>query len=211
MGFFDSMKGLGTALLGGLGQVVQQVGPIFAEAGAQFLFNKAFPGQGGVQRASVQRINVPQTAFGAPPPRLAAPLTTPFLPTRQQTQQGTFGGLIPGFAPQQPRAPIVPHFPNQRMPGGFQTVGAMGDFLGALPELPFIDVLPQGARAGCPQLFQPTRSSVRPIPLVMVPNPVTGAPTFYKHAGRPLLFAGDLRAAKMVDKLARKARRSRPR
>jgi hypothetical protein len=57
--------------------------------------------------------------------------------------------------------------------------------------------------------FRQTMSGARAIPLVMIPNPVTGAPTFFKHAGRPILFSGDLTAAKRVNKLAMRARRKR--
>ena len=66
----------------------------------------------------------------------------------------------------------------------------------------------QTAMAGEVQLFRPTLTSIRPNPLVMVRHPQTGAPVFFKHAGRPILFSGDLRAAKLVRRLARRARRA---
>ncbi len=59
------------------------------------------------------------------------------------------------------------------------------------------------------QFFTATASGARAVSLVMLPNPVTGKPTFFKHAGRPILFSGDLTAAKRVNKLAMRARRKR--
>lgn len=43
-----------------------------------------------------------------------------------------------------------------------------------------------------------------------VVNPCTGSTVFYRNMGRPLLWSGDLTAARRVRKAASKARRSRP-
>ena len=58
-------------------------------------------------------------------------------------------------------------------------------------------------------LFRAVGEHARPLPLIMQMNPVSGQPTFWRHVGRPLLFSGDLRIAKTVDKVARRARRKR--
>lgn len=58
--------------------------------------------------------------------------------------------------------------------------------------------------------FRPTMAGARAQPFMMC-NPVTGALTWFKPAGRPILFSGDLSACKRVEKVARRARRARPR
>jgi hypothetical protein len=60
---------------------------------------------------------------------------------------------------------------------------------------------------GAVQLFRPTATSIRPARVIVVPHPQTGAPIFFGHLGRPLLFSRDLSAARRVDRLARRARR----
>lgn len=54
-------------------------------------------------------------------------------------------------------------------------------------------------------LFRPTAGRFRPARVIVVPNPMTGEPTFFGHLGRPLLFSRDLSAHKKVNRLARKA------
>ncbi len=64
-----------------------------------------------------------------------------------------------------------------------------------------------GAAAG--QLFHTTAAgNVVPTSLVMATNPKTGKATFFQHAGRPILYAGDLRACKRVKKAGARARRA---
>jgi len=46
--------------------------------------------------------------------------------------------------------------------------------------------------------------------LVEVPTP-SGGKTWYRNVGRPILFSGDLRACKRVNKVAARARRASPR
>jgi len=111
----------------------------------------------------------------------------------------------------------MPHFPSDRLNVSQAAFPALGvqqaEF--DLFDLPGIDLqLPfrADARTGGTPFFLPSRAvGNRPRSLIMVPNPSTGAPTFFKHAGRPILFSGDFRAAKLVNKLARRARRSSPR
>ena len=100
----------------------------------------------------------------------------------------------------------MPGFPVQR-------AGFAGDVLNLgsqIFDIPGIDLqLPFRPDEG--QFFRPTATSIRPVSLIQVTHPQTGAPVFFKHAGRPILFSGDLRAAKMVHRLARRARRASPR
>lgn len=84
-------------------------------------------------------------------------------------------------------------------PGGFTPVAGF----------PFFDVVPPGGGAGVTLFRAPGISGARPRSLVMVPNPTTGKPTFFKHAGTPILFSGDLRAARRVQRVAARARKSR--
>ncbi len=104
----------------------------------------------------------------------------------------------------------MPSFPSDRFDptlGGFALArGGAFDIPGIDLQLPFRSEL-----AACPTLFRAGGTTVRPIPLVMVPHPETGGPVFYKHAGRPILFSGDLRSAKLVARVARRARRASPR
>ena len=76
-------------------------------------------------------------------------------------------------------------------------------------DLPFVDIVPQGGGAASTLFRRPGMMGMRPRSLVMVPNPVTGKPTFFRHVGQPILFSGDLRAAKRVRKVAARARKSR--
>ena len=120
----------------------------------------------------------------------------------------------------------MPHFPGDQFgvtqaafPLALPALGgaALGALGGALDlfDIPGIDLqLPfrADARTGGTPFFLPSRTvGNRPRSLIMVPNPSTGSPTFFKHAGRPILFSGDLRAAKLVNKIARRARRASPR
>jgi len=42
-------------------------------------------------------------------------------------------------------------------------------------------------------------------------NPSTGTPTFFRHAGSPIMFTGDRAICKGVDKIVRRHARRRPR
>ncbi len=108
-------------------------------------------------------------------------------------------------------------FPSDRFDptlGGFALArGGVRQVQGGAFDIPGIDLqLPFRSELACPPvpMFR-QGTSVRPIPLILVPHPETGAPVFYKHAGRPILFSGDLAASRKVARVARLARRSRPR
>ncbi len=108
----------------------------------------------------------------------------------------------------------MPHAPSDP----FNVTTAGGPFARPVEfelDLPGFDLRspfgPDVRTQGTP-FFLPARAiGASPRSLIIVPNPATGAPTFFKHAGRPILFSGDFRAAKLVSKLARRARRASPR
>jgi len=213
MGFFDSIKGFGTSVFETLGRGVEAVLPSFIEAGAQALFSNVFPTQ---QPAGSQVFAQRRPALGPTSPLLLPPSTRRFPDTRgfDPTPTPFRGEFVPAILPGGSSA--MPHFPSDRLGGvtqaGFQL--AQGSALD-LFDIPGIDLqLPfrADARTGGTPFFLPSRTvGNRPRSLIMVPNPSTGAPTFFKHAGRPILFSGDLRAAKLVNKIARRARRASPR
>jgi len=222
VGFFDSIKGIGRAVGGALESIAGQVLPVFAQAGTQFLLQKAFPGQSfqpfGTSPVFPQgdRARPPfpgEVPFGFPPiaqvrrlpPPPQFPQLTPNIPASFQRVQA--GGAL---VPQLPLFGPPPIF----TPGGFQVPpgptsrGVGFDIPGIDLQLPF---RVQEGGIGCPSLFSAPGASARPVSMFMVPNPVTGKPTFFKHAGRPILFSGDLRACKTVNRIAARARRTRGR
>jgi len=119
---------------------------------------------------------------------------------------GGIAQLIASFRSNQPAA----------MPGGagqvFQDIFAGRGVLG-LGGPDFGGIVGGGSSTApgpgaCPTSapFRAGRVGANPSTFV-VPNPVTGAPTWFKPAGRPLLWSGDLRAAKTVRRIARLAKR----
>ncbi len=211
MGFLDSLRGIGRALGGVLETGIETFGPALVQAGSQFLVNKAFPGAS----ASLP----PSRSFFFPP--------TVSRTFQQFDRPGPLRLPPGGFAPA-PRPSFLPFLPGGATPTGFtgqraqllnvaaqrrQPVPAFSDFRTAGFDIPGFDIVSpfQAQGTACPQFFAPGGMTARPVSLIMVPNPATGKPTFYRHAGRPILFSGDLQVAKRVDRLARRARRSRPR
>ncbi len=109
------------------------------------------------------------------------------LPGGAQTRAGiggAIGRLLPGIV------------------GGAAGGGLLDFFLGGggddLPDLPGV---PPGG------IFRVVGPTVRARHLVRVTNPVTGRDVWYRNVGRPILFAGDIRTCRRVEKVARLARR----
>jgi len=126
----------------------------------------------------------------------------PFAQTFEDLVRAGFPPTLPdifprGIFPSAAGGPTMPAAPSSRT----EMVG------GGVLQLPST----AGFAGGCPSLFSAGGMSARPVSMFMVPNPVTGKPTFFKHAGRPILFSGDLRACKTVNRIAARARRSRGR
>lgn len=65
-----------------------------------------------------------------------------------------------------------------------------------------------GGNGGGTPMFRPTMAGAR-AQFFRTQNPVTGQDTWFRPAGRPLLWSGDLTACKRVNKIARRARRKR--
>jgi hypothetical protein len=106
----------------------------------------------------------------------------------------------------------MPAYPQTR--GGFAQAGFTLQPTqngGGLMDLPFIDIVGQGGGQKLAKLtspFVPTMAGARPQPFV-ASNPVTGALTWFKPAGRPILWSGDLTACKRVGRIAARARRAK--
>jgi hypothetical protein len=219
MGFADSMSGIGRAL-GGLAETaINTLGPALVQAGTQFVVNKAFPGQtANLPPQRRQQIFLPdrnqQVFFPAPPrpnvfslppgpvaqtPFNVLPGVQPARPMTQFPQVGRrSGGRRQGVFPASTGGSAVSQFPGDER--GFF------DIPGFDLRSPFVS-----ETAPCPVLFRPGAASARPVSMFMVPNPMSGKPTFYRHVGQPILFAGDLTTCKKVEKVARRARRARGR
>jgi hypothetical protein len=102
----------------------------------------------------------------------------------------------------------MPSFQSTR--GGFQQAGFLSDTLGAI-DVPGLDIVRQGGAGQLAKLtspFVPTMAGARAQPFI-ASNPVTGATTWFKPAGRPILWSGDLTACKRVGKIAARARRAK--
>jgi len=238
MGFLDSLKtGFSNFFDSGagsfLGQTVGQFGASFATgagtAAAQRLFGSPAAGS---PFAAIPTSN----QFGAFGPQFGQQFgaRSPFQ-TFPQTQPGTGFPVLPQ-QPQFP-IPFNPLLPSNALPNAqftnalpFQTVGFSPTgapvafptsrnfgFQQAAFDLPFIDIVPQGqgALVGTPgggggsltSPFRPTMAGAAAQPFIAT-NPVTGRPTWFRPAGRPILFSGDLTTCKRVEKVARRARRA---
>ncbi len=96
---------------------------------------------------------------------------------------GAIGRLLPGIV------------------GGAAGGGLLDFFLGGGDDMPELPGVPPGG------IFRVVGPTVRARHLVRVTNPVTGRDVWYRNVGRPILFAGDIRTCRRVEKVARLARR----
>lgn len=212
MGFFDSMK-IGLGAVGDfLGDVVgaglaaaPTVIPLLQSTGVipqiqpTGMVTTRGPGGGPLGR--------PQTPYYALPGGA---------PVQQQTARNPFRapvGFPTGQPTNAPTAPfgVIPNMPSfQSTRGGFQQA-AFNGFQTAGLDLPFIDIVPQGGAGQLTRLtapFVPTMAGARAQPHIQA-NPVNGQLTWFKPAGRPILWSGDLTACKRVGKIAARARRAK--
>lgn len=154
-------------------------------------------------------------------PGFAAPL--PSIPSSQPfgVQPGT--GLVPlppgGFnMPAFPTA-VQASFPSSPFTTGnpfFQQAGFAGAGAALLRQIPGILggaaggalVAGGGGGGGGTPPFRATMAGAR-AQFFRTENPVTGQDTWFRPAGRPLLWSGDLTACKRVNKIARRAKRKR--
>jgi len=136
------------------------------------------------------------------------------VPQVMQVVQPSFGGFGGQQFPSSfPTRPLNPTFASPVSFGGSMApVVLPGGAVVADFNVPSIgDVFGGNPGIGCPTMFKPNTPKARPVSMVMVPNPVTGEPTLFKHAGKILLTTSDLTAHRRVNRLARKAARRRPR
>lgn len=158
--------------------------------------NVQLPGMGGVAPAGV-----PTTRRGDD----MAYINTSIL----GGEGGGWGGLAQGLL--QTAGQIWG--PNQAAPGGMQLTAGGGGY-GYQPALglPFGDVMPEGSAACMAGLTSPFAAGgqrgARAKTHVKC-DPISGRTVWFKPAGRPLLWSGDLSACKRVRKVASRAKRAR--
>lgn len=186
-----------------------------------------------LQRQQLQQFvaQAPQFAFliphfinrtGAPAPALRpAPQFSPSVPASQPfgPQPGDFsGGVSVAFPVTRQSSFPAPSFLPALFGGAtagapFQTAGLAGSIARQLPG--FIGGIAGGellesfvGGGGGTPMFRPTMAGAR-AQFFRTQNPATGQDTWFRPAGRPLLWSGDLTACKRVNKVARRAARKR--
>lgn len=210
--FFGGVADFTTSIIGAGLQLAPTVLPILAgfgvvprEVGA--VFDPRFANQPAGQ-APFNPNRGTALPGGAVAPFPTQPQINPFARNLPGAAPVGFPTGRPSAAPFAPAGVAMPVFAQDRT--GFTNAGFS---LPALPGIPFVDVVPQGAGPGCNALMAPfTQSSgavaLRAQPFVAA-NPGTGKLTWFKPAGRPILWSGDLTACKRVGKIAARARRSK--
>jgi len=154
-----------------------------------------------------------QPRFAAPPPSI--PSSQPF-GVQPGSQLFGFGG--PGMAafPTLRQASFPPSpsaFALASGSPGFQQAGVAGlarqlpGFIGGVLGGELLSGALAGGGGGTP-MFRPTMAGAR-AQFFRTQNPATGQDVWFRPAGRPILFSGDLTACKRVNKVARRARRSK--
>lgn len=175
-------------------------GPTAQQLAAQQAAQRAFALPGGAG-------NPVQPGFGGSPfrPSFGQPRIPQSIPASQP-----FGG------PNMPAFPVTTQasFPQSPFATGFQQAGSLlpsiarqlPGIIGGLGAGELLDVF-QSSGGGTP-MFRPTMAGAR-AQFFRTQNPATGQDTWFRPAGRPLLWSGDLTACKRVKKIARKAARKR--
>lgn len=103
------------------------------------------------------------------------------------------------------------------LPGGALLGGAAGGLLNSLlgntPSqststfgIPYMDIAPQGGSAIFEPFITGGGSGARSHPFIAI-NPNSGAQVWFKPAGRPVLWSGDLATCRRVNRIARRVRR----
>lgn len=236
MGFFDSL-GAGflsffggpsaapTTFTGGLGQIIGNIGGQVLQSGINTLvggspqaallnpLNPRGPGprgfMGNPRVIPPTFTQFPPRQFGpqfanpnqpfAVPPRTAAALSGSSLlpspatvPIAGVTPFGDFGG-----GPRVPRFPVTTNVGFAPSPAFFDfNINGQGPALGVGDCPGGTPMFRQGRCGASAQFFR-------------VSNPTTGQDTWFRPAGKPLLWSGDLTACKRVNKVARRAKRKR--
>jgi len=171
---------------------------------------------------SPQPIPVGAGAVGQPVGGSPVPIHAAIGGFLADTATATLEGLVQAapeilgaiFGPQQQQPVGLPQFPGPLAPGGGIAGGRLVSAPTSMPggartagfDLPFVDVVPQGAVCITPRATGSFRLPSR----VDVPVPQRDGTmrfTTFKNMGRPLLWSGDVAAAKRVRRVAAKARR----
>lgn len=148
--------------------------------------------------------------FGPPP---SIPASQPF---GRQPGDFTGGGDVAFPVTRQASFPAPTFLPALfgGTGGGVQQAGLAGSVLRQLPGIAggliggeLLESFAGGGGGGTP-MFRPTMAGAR-AQFFRAPNPATGQDTWFRPAGRPILWSGDLTACKRVNKVARRARRKR--
>jgi len=237
VGFFDSFKTGLSNFASGLGDFLGDVSgaavaaaptiiPILQSTGVlptvqpTFVGQSAFSGQlpsfprlpSGAPPIPTRRIPRTVTMPGGSPTRFSSGVPSVPSSARFHSDLAAPVGPFPvGFPARESTSPSgvvnMPAFQNAAR--GFAPA-ALTDLIPSF-DIPFVDVVPQGGGASLSALTTPyvrTMAGARAQPFVSA-NPVTGRLTWFKPAGRPILWSGDLTACKRVGRIAARARRSR--
>lgn len=214
------LHGIGRGIAGGLGGLVDLCG----EGGC---FPQQRPGQiPGGQNPTQPRTRSSWEQVFAGAPRPGQQVTPGSGPQSSQMYQA---GFLPSWGTVAQGAMTGADMIDRNYPGGFG--GAAGDLFSSIynwatsdrPMFPQLGTggamafLPGGAQVGQSQVGRPYGGMVfRDAPMgprarstLQIQNPYTGQTMFYKNMGRPILFTGDLSAAKRVRRAASRARRGR--
>lgn len=203
MGWLDRV---GRELSKGVGAIGGAVGDIFGgiverapDILSEMIIGRSGGGWPGTPGTAPGPVGYPFPGFPSP-----SQAPGPFIPPRV---------LAPGFTPAE--RSIMPVLPGGAIVqgGSFRPVlgGPAGIALGvgsALLGEGIGSLFGNGNGVGS-AAFRQTTGGVRANRSFHLPHPVTGEDVFFGSLGRPLLFTRDMSAAKKVDRLARRARRSR--
>lgn len=168
-------------------------------------------GPGNPVRPALGPFQRPATIAPVP----SVPASQPFGP-QPGAGFASFGGPMPAFP-----TTVQASFPPSPFIGGnpfFQQAGLAGVGGALLRQVPGIvggvlggELFEQftggGGGPGTPP-FRATMAGAR-AQFFRTPNPATGQDTWFRPAGRPILWSGDLTACKRVKKVARRAARKR--
>ncbi len=165
----------------------------------------------------------PVRGAGPAPLRPNIALPPPSVPASQPY------GAMPGATFASYGGPAMPAFPvstqqgyppspwaavaGGAMPASYAPAGVAGSLLRQLPGMLGGLAIGEGYEmlaggGGGTPMFRPTMAGAR-AQFFRTQNPATGQDTWFRPAGRPLLWSGDLTACKRVKKIARRASRKR--
>lgn len=203
MGFADALASIGSSVasgIGALGELAVDLAPL-AGLGVSIA---------GVAQDDQRLLNIGTVLAGGSPRPVQRPVGSQQIPFQGSSQSFGFGSTLPqsgGFTPGRdfftPGDSMAFPVIQAGLPGAPQTLTER------IFDIPGIDIVGGGQGAFLGAITSPFRASgARAVARTFaVPNPLTGMVTWFKPAGRPVLWSGDFAAAKRVKKVAAKARR----